>query len=69
VEDAPSRAPALRSTKQWREESFNHDAQDLSAARAAGEHGLPFTPPDGCELVDGKTNPKGWCLLFAPKPK
>jgi hypothetical protein len=30
---------------------------------------LQFTPPDGCKLVGGKINPKGWCLLFAPKPK
>ena len=30
---------------------------------------LQFTPPDGCKLVAGKINPKGWCLLFAPKPK
>ena len=30
---------------------------------------LQFTPPDGCKLVGGKINPKGWCLLFALKPK
>jgi high potential iron-sulfur protein len=30
---------------------------------------LQFTPPDGCKLVGGKINPKGWCLLFAQKPK
>jgi hypothetical protein len=30
---------------------------------------LHFVPPDGCKMVGGKINPKGWCLLFAPKPK
>jgi len=30
---------------------------------------LQFIAPDGCKLVGGKINPKGWCLLFAPKPK
>jgi hypothetical protein len=30
---------------------------------------LHFIAPNSCKLVDGKINPKGWCLLFAPKPK
>lgn len=30
---------------------------------------LQFLPPEGCKLVAGKINPKGWCQLFAPKPK
>jgi len=30
---------------------------------------LHFLPPNGCKLVEGKINPKGWCVLFAPKPK
>jgi len=30
---------------------------------------LHFVPPDGCKMVEGKINPKGWCALFAPKPK
>jgi hypothetical protein len=30
---------------------------------------LQFLPPSSCKLVEGKINPKGWCLLFAPKPK
>jgi hypothetical protein len=30
---------------------------------------LHFVPPDGCKVVEGKINPKGWCALFAPKPK
>jgi len=30
---------------------------------------LHFVPPDGCKVVAGKINPKGWCALFAPKPK
>ena len=30
---------------------------------------LHFVAPNGCKVVDGKINPKGWCALFAPKPK
>ncbi len=30
---------------------------------------LHFIPPDSCKLVAGKISPKGWCMLFAPKPK
>ena len=30
---------------------------------------LQFIAPDSCKLVGGKINPKGWCLLFAAKPK
>jgi len=30
---------------------------------------LHFVPPDSCKVVAGKINPKGWCALFAPKPK
>ena len=30
---------------------------------------LQFVPPDACKLVAGKINPKGWCQLYAPKPK
>ena len=30
---------------------------------------LHFVAPDSCKVVEGKINPKGWCVLFAPKPK
>jgi hypothetical protein len=30
---------------------------------------LHFVAPDGCKLVEGKINPKGWCSLYAAKPK
>ena len=30
---------------------------------------LQFIAPDSCKLVAGKINPKGWCQLYAPKPK
>ena len=30
---------------------------------------LHFIPPSGCKMVEGKINPKGWCQLYAPKPK
>jgi hypothetical protein len=29
---------------------------------------LQFVAPDGCKVVSGKINPKGWCLLYAAKP-
>jgi hypothetical protein len=28
-----------------------------------------WAPPDACKVVEGKVNPKGWCALYAPKPK
>ncbi len=43
--------------------------QDTPKKGQDREKCLQFTPPDGCKLVAGKINPKGWCLLFAPKPK
>jgi hypothetical protein len=30
---------------------------------------LHFVAPASCKMVDGKINPKGWCQLYAPKPK
>jgi hypothetical protein len=30
---------------------------------------LQWAPPDACKVVEGKINPKGWCALYAPKPK
>ena len=30
---------------------------------------LHFIPPSSCKVVAGKINPKGWCQLYAPKPK
>jgi len=30
---------------------------------------LHFIAPSGCKMVEGKINPKGWCQLYAPKPK
>jgi hypothetical protein len=30
---------------------------------------LHFVPPSSCKTVEGKINPKGWCQLYAPKPK
>ena len=26
-----------------------------------------WTPPNGCKIVAGNINPKGWCVAFAPK--
>jgi hypothetical protein len=30
---------------------------------------LHFVAPSSCKMVEGKINPKGWCQLYAPKPK
>jgi hypothetical protein len=30
---------------------------------------LHWVPPDQCKLVEGKIAPKGWCSLYALKPK
>jgi len=30
---------------------------------------LHWVAPDGCKLVEGKINPKGWCVLYVVKPK
>lgn len=30
---------------------------------------LQWVPPDACKIVEGKINSKGWCALYAPKPK
>lgn len=26
-----------------------------------------WQPPDACTIVEGKINPKGWCVAYAPK--
>ena len=30
---------------------------------------LLWAPPDSCRVVEGTIDPKGWCALYAPKPK
>lgn len=30
---------------------------------------LQWVPPAACKVVEGKISPKGWCALYAPKPK
>ena len=29
---------------------------------------VQFLPPSSCKLVDGKIDPKGWCMFFVKKP-
>jgi High potential iron-sulfur protein len=43
--------------------------QDKPKGAQECDNCLQFVAPDGCKLVDGKINPKGWCLLYAAKPK
>ena len=33
------------------------------------EQCIQFVAPGSCKVVDGKINPKGYCVAFAPKPK
>ena len=33
------------------------------------DHCLHFIAPASCKVVSGAINPKGWCALFAAKPK
>ncbi len=28
-----------------------------------------FVAPNACKLVQGPISPKGWCLMYTPKPK
>jgi len=30
---------------------------------------LLWAPPDSCKVVEGTIDPRGWCALYAPKPK
>jgi hypothetical protein len=30
---------------------------------------LQWAPPNSCKVVEGKISPKGWCLVYVPKPK
>jgi hypothetical protein len=30
---------------------------------------LQWVPPAACKVVEGKISPKGWCAVYAPKPK
>lgn len=58
----PAHAQQKATTQQVQYQDTPKKGQDC-------EKCLQFTPPDGCKLVGGKIAPKGWCLLFAPKPK
>ncbi|GAC1620635.1 MAG: hypothetical protein NVS9B10_02570 [Nevskia sp.] len=33
------------------------------------EQCIQFIAPGACKIVEGKINPKGYCVAFAPKPK
>ena len=43
--------------------------QEKPKGTQEGDGCLHFVAPSSCKMVDGKINPKGWCALFAPKPK
>jgi hypothetical protein len=43
--------------------------QEKPKGPQACDNCLHFVAPASCKMVDGKINPKGWCSLYAPKPK
>ena len=43
--------------------------QDQPTGPQACDNCLHFVAPSSCKMVEGKINPKGWCQLYAPKPK
>ena len=43
--------------------------QDTPKAGQECDKCLQFVAPNACKLVESPINPKGWCALFAPKPK
>jgi len=43
--------------------------QDKPKGTQECDNCLHFVPPDQCKMVSGKINPKGWCALYAAKPK
>jgi len=62
LDAAPSHAQPKTAQKLVQYQQTPKNGQECDAC-------LHFVPPDGCKVVDGKINPKGWCALFAPKPK
>ena len=61
LESRPAEAQAKASQEQVKYQQTPKGKQDCSNC-------LQFIAPDQCKLVAGKINPKGWCLLYAPKP-
>jgi hypothetical protein len=43
--------------------------QDKPKGTQECDHCLHFIAPSSCKMVSGTINPKGWCALFAAKPK
>ena len=41
--------------------------QDQPNGQQRCEICLQFRPPGGCELVEGRISPKGWCQFFAAR--
>ncbi len=42
---------------------------DVSKNGMLCEQCIQFVAPGACKVVEGKINPKGYCVAFAPKPK
>ncbi len=73
-------APAalLNSTPARAEASVNATSKKLTQVSVKYQqqpHGdqkcatcVQFIPPSSCNLVEGKINPEGWCVLWAKKP-
>jgi hypothetical protein len=57
---APAQQKAPKTMVQYQETPKNKQECDQC---------LQFVPPNDCKLVAPPINPKGWCSLFAAKPK
>jgi hypothetical protein len=60
---------ATRATAQQKAKQKLVQYQEKPKGTQECDNCLQFVPPDSCKLVEGKINPKGWCQLYAPKPK
>jgi hypothetical protein len=60
---------ATRATAQQKAKQKLVQYQETPKGTQECDNCLQFVAPDSCKLVEGKINPKGWCQLYAPKPK
>ena len=60
---------ATRATAQQKAKQKLVQYQEKPKGTQECDNCLQFVAPDSCKLVEGKINPKGWCQLYAPKPK
>ncbi len=68
LSSAPARAEASvnATTKKLTQVSVKYQQQPHGDQKCATC--VQFVPPNSCNLVEGKINPEGWCVLWAKKP-